>query len=134
MKNTELAPTADDAWADYQRLRDDLVTLRRSFREVSETAYSPDGLVSATVGSRGELTELTLDPRIYRTVDAAALAETITATIRGAVTAAAVSMVELTKPFLPDAPHRAGSGPGDADLDLDAVLRRVDGQVTQGGF
>jgi DNA-binding protein YbaB len=95
-------PTYEEAWSDYERLRESLATLRQNVQEVTETAYSLDGLVRATVDAQGQLTELALDPRIYRTTDSAALAETITATIREAVAAAAGRMIELTKPFLPD--------------------------------
>ncbi len=113
--------------ANHERLRNDLLTLRQSFSEITETAYSPDGLVKATVGSRGQLTKLGLDPRIYRETDATALAATITATIRAAVAGADNRMVELTKPFLPedfpllDDDFYDGSG-----LAADPVSQRLD--------
>lgn len=44
-------------------------------------AESGDGYVAATVGPRGELRALVLDPRIYRMPDARVLAETVLDTI-----------------------------------------------------
>jgi DNA-binding protein YbaB len=113
------AGAAEDAWSHYQRRRDDLVELRRSVEDVAETAYSPDGLVRATVGARGQLTELSLDPRIYRTADAAALAGSITATIEDAVAAATARIVELSRPFVPDGTDISGSAPPRLDRQLD---------------
>ncbi len=63
-----------------------LRTLRDEAAKMSATADSPDGLVRATVNARGELLELELDERIYRTADSVALAATINATIQSAAT------------------------------------------------
>ncbi|WP_163572785.1 YbaB/EbfC family nucleoid-associated protein [Fodinicola feengrottensis] len=52
------------------------------------TAESPDGLVAATVNSSGDVVELELDDRVYRTSDSAALAAAITQTIRAAASIA----------------------------------------------
>ena len=125
-----VTPVAGDAWSEDDRLLQDLVELRRSFEEVTETACSPDGLVCATVGAHGELTELSLDPRIYRTTDSKALAETITATIREAVAAATARMAELTKPFLPDGVDLFDPGAGDDPfLAFGPASRRLDNQL-----
>ncbi len=113
-------------------MSDALIGLRRSMEDLVETAYSPDGLVRATVGARGLLTELFLDPRIYRTTDAAALAETITATIQAATDAATARMVELTRPFLPDGPISADADPDTDDglgLAFDPLLQQLDRQL-----
>ncbi len=108
MRDRKRASTAEEAWSDYEILRQDLITLREGIKEVREAATSPDGLVTATVGSRGELLDLSLDPRIYRTTDSAALAETIKATVKAAAGAASAQMIELARPFLP-APTSGGS-------------------------
>jgi DNA-binding protein YbaB len=128
MNDWKSASPSTDAWSEYERLRETLVTLRRSLEEVSETAYSPDGLVGATVGARGELIELTLDPRIYRTTDSTALAATIIATVREAVSAATARTFELTKPFLPEGMQleHGPDGADGADRIFDSVLRRFD--------
>ncbi|WP_163567586.1 YbaB/EbfC family nucleoid-associated protein [Fodinicola feengrottensis] len=46
------------------------------------------GLVAATVNSSGDVVELELDDRVYRTSDSAALAAAITQTIRAAASIA----------------------------------------------
>jgi DNA-binding protein YbaB len=104
----------------YEQLREDLLTLRRDMAELAETAYSPDGLVVATVGAQGALKELVLDPRIYRTTDSVALAETIVATIRDAATAATARMYELSNALLPESLRSDMSS--DLGIDFDALL------------
>ena len=56
--------------------------------EIAETAESADGLIQATVGGRGELRSLWLDPRIYRLRDTESLAADIRRTVGSAATAA----------------------------------------------
>lgn len=107
---------------EYEKLRRDLASLRRSMEEVSETAYSEDGLVAATIGARGELKELVLDPRIYRTTDAKALAASIIVAIKDASDAVTARIIALTEPMLPE--HMRGK---DGTLDFDKMLRSVPG-------
>lgn len=104
---------------EYGKLRQDLATLRESMEKVTETAFSEDGLVSATIGPRGELSDLVLDPRIYRTTDATALAAGIAATIRAATAAVTARMLALTEPMLPASTPRTDNG----EVDFDAMLR-----------
>jgi len=108
----------------YEKLRRDLASLRHSMEEVSETAFSGDGLVAATIGARGELKELVLDPRIYRTTDAKALAASIAGAIRDATAAVTARMVELTAPLLPENTPRGEHG----EIDFDAVLQQASGK------
>lgn len=118
-------PTGDP-WAEHGLLRDDLVSLLQGMDGLTETAYSDDGLVKVTVGARGELTDLVLDPRIYRSTDAAGLATTITDTVNRAVAAAAIRMVEMTEPLLPDGGLLVGrDADGQLDLSFDAMIRRL---------
>jgi DNA-binding protein YbaB len=127
VKDGKPTPRATDAWSDYERMRDELAGLRSSVQEITETAYSPDELVRATVDAQGQLMELALDPRIYRTTNSAALAETIKATIGTAVAAATARVLELTKPFLPDGPPASIDDPdGEVDLTFDPLLRQLD--------
>lgn len=92
----------------YAQLQEELLSLQKSIQEIAETAYSPDRTVAATVGARGELRELQLDPRIYRTTDAKALAATIKQTIRDASAAVSTRLVELTRSLLPQSVLSAG--------------------------
>lgn len=109
----------------YDRLQNDLESLQRSLEDLQETAYSPDGLVAATVGARGELKELVLDPRIYRTSDAKALSASITETVHEATEAVTMRIVELTKPLLP----KGLRTDGDSEFGLAPMLRKLTGRA-----
>lgn len=112
---------------DYERLADEVKTIQRELAEVRATAESDDGLVRAVVGGRGEVIELDLDPRIYRTADSAALAKTITATIHRAVARAQAEVFPLVRRFLP-----ADATPKTADLDFDPFLTSLDRAAGRG--
>jgi DNA-binding protein YbaB len=72
-------------------------TLQDEVDRISATAYSPDGLITAVVGGRGELAGITLDPRIYRQQDAAALGRAIAQTVRDAAGQAEREATRLTE-------------------------------------
>lgn len=99
---------------DFEQLQSDLETLQHGMEQLTETARLPDGLVAATVGARGELTGLVLDPD--RINDAEVVAAAIVATIRQATDAVTARMIELAEPLLP-------TGPG-FDNGLDAIVRQ----------
>jgi hypothetical protein len=63
--------------AEYRLLAVQVRSLQEGVDRISATACSPDGPITAVVGGRGQLLDLTLDPRIYRDQDATALAEAI---------------------------------------------------------
>lgn len=118
----------DRAWCspgeltlDYEKIKDDLLTVQRKLAAVEASAESGNGLISASVDGRGELLELRLDPRIYRDTDSAALAKAITATIREAVTQAHDQVFELTRHILSPGKTRE-----DTDLGFDRVLHGLD--------
>lgn len=106
---------------DLERFRDGLLEVRRKLADVRATAESDDGLVEVTVGGRGELLELALDPRVYRNTDARALADDILATVRRAAGKARDQVYALTRDSLP--PH---TDPARVDLEFDPALRRLD--------
>lgn len=107
--------------AEYEQLAEDVRALRRVIDEVTETADSDDGLVSATAGGNGALVELWLDPRIYRAPDATALATTITSTIHEAVRLAEARVFAAARNLLP-----AGATIENTDLKLDPFLHQLD--------
>lgn len=103
---SELTPTVTGPsgyQARFAELQEELLELQQRLQELDETAYSEDGTVAATVGARGELRDLRLDPRIYRTTDAKALAATIMQTIHEASDAVTLQLIELTRPLVPGA-------------------------------
>lgn len=68
-------------YAAYKRM---LIDARDRLAVTSATSVSPDGLVSATAGGRGELIDLTLHDRVFRRSDSRWLAGTIVATVQAA--------------------------------------------------
>ncbi|WP_431436325.1 YbaB/EbfC family nucleoid-associated protein [Actinophytocola sp.] len=108
--------------------------MARAFRRVQEklvdievTAESDDGLIAATVGARGELRALDLDPRLYRDPDATALAENILATVRAAADTAGRQAFDAAVEVLPR--HATFE---DTDVAFDPLLHRLDGGVPTG--
>jgi DNA-binding protein YbaB len=67
---------------DLSALRASLLSLRDLMDGGEESAVSSDGLVVATVGGRGELTDLDLDARALRHGDSRWLSESVVATAR----------------------------------------------------
>lgn len=107
--------------AEYERLAEEVESLRRAIADTEETADSADGLVSATVGGNGELVELWLDPRIYRSPDSSALAATITETIHRAARQVEARVFAEAAKFLP-----ADATPETTDLRFDPFLHSLD--------
>jgi DNA-binding protein YbaB len=97
--------------AEYRRLAERIRTLRDDVDRISATAHSPDGLISAVVGGRGELLDLTLDPRVCHDTDADALAEAIADTIRDATRQAAQEAARVTARLVPGADVDPTFGP-----------------------
>jgi DNA-binding protein YbaB len=91
--------------------------------EVRASAESPDGLITATVGGRGELLELTLDPRIYREHDSRALSRRILDTVKEAADLARAQVVALTRHLIP---------PEATDPRFDPLLSDLD-RLARGG-
>ncbi|WIX77463.1 YbaB/EbfC family nucleoid-associated protein [Amycolatopsis carbonis] len=88
----------------FDRLAEEIRGIQRELAAVVEEAESDDGLVFVKVDARGDVVELDLDPRIYRTHDSAALARTIAETCRAARAKADARPFELTRSQL-SLPH-----------------------------
>ncbi|MFC8296667.1 YbaB/EbfC family nucleoid-associated protein [Micromonospora orduensis] len=131
--NRELRARFDDVYGQYQQLRSNLDELRAKLAAVRVTRRSADGQVTVTVGARGELVAIELDPAVYQVRDAEALSRRITETVRAATTAAGDATRDLVAAHVP-----AGSGPveflrtGDFGALLgraEAVLGRPEGSA-----
>ncbi|MEV7329039.1 YbaB/EbfC family nucleoid-associated protein [Micromonospora sp. NPDC093244] len=103
--NRELRARFDDVYGQYQQLRSNLDELRARLAAVRVTRRSADGQVTVTVGARGELVAIELDPAIYQDRDAEALSRRITETLHAATTAAGDTTRDLVAAHVP-----AGSG------------------------
>jgi DNA-binding protein YbaB len=104
-------------FAEYARLAEQVRAVRDGVEEVRGTGYSDDGLVTAVVDGRGALLELELDPRIYRSPNAAELAAQIVAAVREAAAEAGSQAEKLAEKLAP--PRKRGS-------DEDPILRMLD--------
>ncbi|MEU1390750.1 MULTISPECIES: YbaB/EbfC family nucleoid-associated protein [unclassified Nonomuraea] len=104
----------------FRQIQDVGMELHQQAKAVQVTETSRDGLVSVTVGSRGELIRLDLDPRIYRRPDARQLADTIAETTRLAAERAQERVTEIFEPVIPREDFEAHlSG------DLETVMARL---------
>lgn len=92
---------ADELQGRFQKMATEGPKLQERARTIQVTEKSPDGLISATVGARGELIRLDLDPRIYRQPDSRELADTITDTIKAAGVKAQEQVLEVFEPLVP---------------------------------
>jgi len=122
------SPFQLDPHAGHRQLAGDIRSTQRRMAEIRATADSGDGLISVTVGGAGELLELWLDPRIYRTTDSAALARDITGTIHRAVERAEEEGIAIVASLLP-----ADATPGTTDLRFDPLLHELDRRTRGGG-
>lgn len=70
--------------------------------EIRATAESEDSMVRVTASGTGQVLDIELDPRIYRTPDSTGLAQSILTTIRDAVGKAEQDAVKACAKLLPD--------------------------------
>ncbi|MEU9830337.1 YbaB/EbfC family nucleoid-associated protein [Streptosporangium sp. NPDC048047] len=78
--------------------------LRQAYGELAEltaTAQSDDQMVTVTVGPRGQIQDIELDPRVYRKLSPSELSHSIMEQIGAAVAQTAERTRELMEPFLP---------------------------------
>ena len=94
---------AGELTAQFEALRRNVGELQRELAALTATAKSPDGYVTATVGARGQLVRLQLDPRIYRRPDSQQLAASITDTVQKAAAEALERVKEVSQRYAPGA-------------------------------
>jgi DNA-binding protein YbaB len=111
--------TSDEPW----RLLDQLVQevnqqteqlkqLHEQVSRLSVTVRSNDGLVSVTVGPRGEVRTIDFDPRVYRKLSPSELSALTVEQIQRATRQVSGEMKELMEPFAPDLPFEDLFGEG----------------------
>jgi DNA-binding protein YbaB len=110
---------ADELREVFKRIQEASAELHAQAKAVQVTETSRDGQVSVTVGARGELVRLDLDPRIYRRPDARYLADTIAETAQRAAVRAQERITEIFEPVIPAEEFKAH-----LDGDLEAVMAR----------
>lgn len=121
--NHALRARFDDVFGQYQRLRSGMDDIQRRLAELRVSAESDDGLVRATVGPRGQLVDLRLDPRAYRELSPEELSRAVVATVTKAAARTAQQVEELMSAYLP---ADSGSLQFLRSNDFGALLRRPD--------
>lgn len=86
----------------YRTMRDNLGEMQQRLAEIVGTAESEDGMISASVSYRGELSELVIDPRVLRSYDSVTLSETLLAVAREATADVRRQMSEVMTPYMPE--------------------------------
>ncbi|TCP56126.1 YbaB/EbfC DNA-binding family protein [Tamaricihabitans halophyticus] len=119
-ENTHRAQV-DELLADYRRSRAQLASVHQQMAAIRQTARTPDGSVSATVGARGTLTELTISEQAYQRYRPTELAKVIVELTGQAGARALREASDALAPVLP-----AGTDPealllGTADLDATEI-------------
>jgi DNA-binding protein YbaB len=99
--NRALRDRLSDVYGQYEQLRTHLDELPQRLASMQVSASSPDGLVQATVGPRGQLIDLRIDHESYRRVDADDLARAIVTTVRSAADRTAGEVETLLAGYLP---------------------------------
>lgn len=127
--NRALRARFDEVYGQYQRLRSGMDELQGKLAALRVTAQSEDGQVRATVGPRGQLITLGLDPAIYRDLDAEALARKITKTVQEAASRAVDQVQELVAGYLP---HGSAAVDYLRDNDFGTLMRRHDAVIREG--
>lgn len=91
---------------------------QRRIMRVTGTGHSPDRLVKATVGPRGQLVDLDIDPRVFRQPDSRGLADAILAASRAAVENANARTMSVVDETIPENLRRGPFGGEDSLADL----------------
>jgi DNA-binding protein YbaB len=114
--NQELFARYDYLLREYERTRKGLLALREKLSTLTAKTESKDGLVRATVGPRGELQELELDPRAYRRLTPTELASSIVDTVAQARRALSEQAAQAYAPLLPAGTSYEHLLSGEADV------------------
>lgn len=107
--------------ADYRNSRAQLATVHRTLLSITESASSPDGLVTATVNSSGVLCALVIGDDAYRRYRPAELADAVVRACRQAAAQAGERARQTLAPVLPAGAEPAAVLAGTADLTPDEI-------------
>jgi DNA-binding protein YbaB len=127
----------EDLLADYRRSREQLATVHRALVSIRESVTSEDGMVTATVGAQGTLTDLVIADAAYQRYRPAELARLVVRTTTAAATRAAGQAHRALQDVLPASADPAALLAGRADLRDDEVgadpAEQADEQVRPAG-
>jgi DNA-binding protein YbaB len=102
--------------ADYRRSREQLASVHQALQSITESASSPDGLITASVDSAGTLSGLRIADDAYRSYRPAELADAVLRATRSAAVRAGERARQALAPVLPADADPAAVLSGTADL------------------
>ncbi|MEV6860977.1 YbaB/EbfC family nucleoid-associated protein [Streptosporangium subroseum] len=102
MVSDDFRMTMEELAGDYNRQAAQLRETYGKLNELTATARSDDRMVSVTVGPRGQVQDIELDPRVYRKRSSSELSQSIMEQIGVATSEVSSRMQELMAPFVPD--------------------------------
>ena len=111
----------DQLLADYRRSREQLASVHRTLLSITESATSPDGLVTASVDSAGTLSSLVIADEAYRRYRPAELADAVVRATRSAAVKAGERARQALAPVLPPDTDPSAVLTGRADLTPDEI-------------
>lgn len=114
--NARLRVQLEDLLGEYDRMRDNMTTLREQLASVRGEAKTKDSLVRVTVGSRGELRALHIDPRAYRKYSPSQLAEEILELAGNAKQEVTETLESVMAPILPKGVSYSDAVTGNVNL------------------
>ncbi|MEV8633391.1 YbaB/EbfC family nucleoid-associated protein [Streptosporangium sp. NPDC051023] len=94
--------TLEELARDYNQQAQLLRDMHGKLDELSVTAQSGDRMVAVTVGPRGRVRSIELDPRIYRKLSPSELSQSLMEQIDAATDELSARMRELMAPFAPE--------------------------------
>ncbi|GLY74702.1 hypothetical protein Airi02_016180 [Actinoallomurus iriomotensis] len=127
METAGLRIYADELRDAFMRMNAEALDLHAQGRAIQVTEKSSDGLVAATVGARGELISLDIDPRIFRRPDSRELADAIVKAVNQAASKAQEKVVEIFEPLIPADQMRAHLA-GDVESVLEQMVQQIRGE------
>ena len=101
MEFSEVNPVFQQMLEQLKKVADDLPKTQQRMQSLSGTAWSDDGMIKAVVGPRGQLVDLEIDPRVFRSPDAKELQAKILATAASAARDVSEQAKELMYSQLP---------------------------------
>jgi len=112
--NQRLRARMEQLLGEYERVRDNASAVQEKLRSARGEAQSKDGTVKVTVGPRGDLLDLRIEPRAYRRLSPSELAAEILDLAGRATRDAQGQVEEVMAPFLPEGVTYADAVSGQA--------------------
>lgn len=107
----------EEALAQYQRRREELVAFQRDAAGIAVTVTAPRKVVSVTIGNGGIVKEIKFPTTAYKNLSGPELAKVLVTTIEDARSQALDKVADLLAPMLPPGLDPRQVVRGSADLD-----------------